>query len=69
NIFSESKLLNIDDNNKSLIKEKYLEKIKINPDSSNAELITELYEEMIKASQSLNFEYAAELRDLIKSLK
>ncbi|MBP7654801.1 excinuclease ABC subunit UvrB, partial [Candidatus Dependentiae bacterium] len=42
NIFSESKLLNIDDNNKSLIKEKYLEKIKINPDSSNAELITEL---------------------------
>ncbi|HPN29386.1 MAG TPA: excinuclease ABC subunit UvrB [bacterium] len=67
NIFADSKLLQHDD--KTGIKIKYAEKFNLKPDSSNAEIITELYEEMLKASQNLDFEYAAELRDLIKSLK
>jgi len=64
-IFDDSKLLTIDRSDK-IIKEKLIKKA---AEKSNAEIITELYEEMLNASKALNFEYAAELRDLIKQLQ
>ncbi len=65
-IFEESKLLKLD-KVENIVQTKIKEQI--TGDNASTELITELYEEMLKASKALNFEYAAELRDLIKKMQ
>ncbi len=75
NITPQSVKRTIQEESKLLLSEKISKDIEANiigkrktDGKSNAELITEIYEEMLSAAKALDFERAAELRDLIKQL-